>query len=67
MKTKSKDFRRVPKVRFGLEVPPALAKRVRRVAFDRQVSLTQAATEAFARWVGDVPASFGVEPADSPK
>lgn len=62
MKTKSKGFRGVPKVKIGLKVPPALAKRVRREATEREVSLTQAATEALAAWVGADPATFGIEP-----
>lgn len=60
MKT-AKSFRGVPKVQLCLKVPPGLAKRVRRRAVEREVSLTQAATEALAAWVGADPAAFGVE------
>ena len=62
-----KKFRATPKVLFNMAIPPALGERFRRHAFNRNVTVGYAVTEALASWLGEDPTKYGIEATDANK
>lgn len=56
-----KTFREIPKEALPIQVPPALADAIRRIAADTRRSVSYAAVEAIARGLGHDPSRYGIE------